>query len=84
MGEEGIVNAYPVPATDQLTVQFKGVPDASVFIRNALGATVYNNLHQGQPEGIIHIDVSSWPAGIYMLEVTNGAAYWRAEKIIVQ
>ncbi len=65
---EGYVGIYPNPAENNITIDFPSKEDATVSIFNTIGQTLYktkiNTIKQD-------IDVSSFPKGLYFIEITT-------------
>ncbi len=79
------INAYPNPATEQLTVDFssKAGMDAEVSLMNSFGQTV-NTTSMVSAEGLNrhNMDVSNLTAGVYLVKVVlNGQESYRKVSI---
>mgnify|MGYP006266878409 CR=1 FL=1 len=67
------VALFPVPATDYLTVQAEQPQDLeTVEVWNAQGQRLLTVPTDGSESGILQIDVSSFPAGVYWLRTQIG------------
>ncbi len=62
-------SVYPVPADDYLEVSLSGAMDLEVMLYDAEGRVVYRS--EGWISGPLHIDVSRYPAGVYMLHLST-------------
>ncbi|MGB3074001.1 MAG: aryl-sulfate sulfotransferase [Chitinophagales bacterium] len=63
---------YPVPASDQINIQMSGATFSSVTIRNIVGTVMYFNNSFDPDQGVLHINVNEWPAGIYLIVCNDG------------
>lgn len=87
-GDLGLLNIYPNPARDQLTIQYE-TPDFETYefrIYNALGQLVYRNNDTPARfrEKRLQVDVSRWQAGMYVVEVFKGDSVETEPVIILQ
>lgn len=87
-GDLGLLNIYPNPARDQLTIQYE-TPDFETYefrIYNALGQLVYRNNDTPARfrEKRLQVDVSRWQAGMYVVEVFRGNSVETKPVIILQ
>jgi subtilisin family serine protease len=87
-GDLGLLNIYPNPARDQLTIQYES-PDFETYefrIYNALGQLVYRNNDTPARfrEKRLEVDVSRWQAGMYVVEVFRGNSVETKPVIILQ
>lgn len=73
MAEPLQLTVYPVPATDQITIAVSNAEPSSLTIRNMIGEVVYFRKILAAEDGLIQIDVQEWPAGVYIVEINNGA-----------
>lgn len=77
--KENPISIYPNPTTD--FVKIKTNNNSTVNIINLVGKVVYNsNVSQNE----ISIDVSSWSAGIYIVNITNENGKKNSYKLIKQ
>jgi hypothetical protein len=60
-----IVNVYPNPAQNVLTVQYKGTGLSILKVYSLSGQQVYSSRINGQ----VQIDISKWPKGIYIVSL---------------
>lgn len=67
-----VLNVYPVPAADQVTIQTHGAGNSSVIVRNMIGTIMYRNDAFGLEGGSLQISVKQWPAGVYLVELNDG------------
>lgn len=67
-----VLNVYPVPAADQVTIQTSGEGNSSVIVRNMIGTIMYRNDAFGLEGGSLQISVKQWPAGVYLVELNDG------------
>ncbi|UYZ62504.1 RICIN domain-containing protein [Hymenobacter weizhouensis] len=71
------VKAYPIPARDQLTVQYDvaTADRVQLVLRNPLGQTVRRHTYPAAESRQQHtLDVRGLPAGLYFLDVHTGQA----------
>jgi hypothetical protein len=61
---------YPNPAKTNLTVSSNG-GNKNITVYNTLGQVVQTDTTQG----LLTIDVSSWPEGLYLLEIEDTATH---------
>ena len=69
------VNAYPSPATDRLIVEFEDPKALAWGIRvlNLQGKAIFEEESLGKYlDGKIKLDVSTWPSGVYYIQLYNG------------
>ncbi len=66
------LNIYPNPINSTLHFQYDSSKDELIFftIQNALGQLVFRS--QSYTNQLANIDVTSYPAGIYVLEILHG------------
>lgn len=73
--EEFITRAYPVPATDRLTLefQFEKSSNVNISIYDVNGRIISRALHENFPSGLsrIDLDVSFLENGIYLYRISN-------------
>jgi hypothetical protein len=70
IGEQLMVNIYPNPVRDKLSIVVNKPGGSNVELRilNAVGQLVW----QQNSSGSLEVDVSSWAGGIYLLQVKDG------------
>ena len=74
-------NAYPNPTSDKLFINFKGWEgQKEIRLFDMTGKTIYLKTISDK---IFEIDVSTYPKGIYLLDVNNGI-YRENKKISIQ
>lgn len=72
---DGSLNVYPVPAHQQVTIEWQDASLGELHLQvvNTLGQIVYQSTsHRAAP---VQIDVQSWAAGSYWVQVLNGRGY---------
>jgi hypothetical protein len=65
---------YPNPASSEATLDlsiFKGSPKTSITIQNLLGQTVFSTTWNSREPSQLHLDLSSFPKGIYMVRAES-------------
>ena len=62
---------YPNPATEAVTIDLKDNHMAGISITDMMGREIYS-MTPVVTQSLINIPVSSYPAGIYILQMTNG------------
>ncbi|HQK97883.1 MAG TPA: multicopper oxidase domain-containing protein, partial [Bacteroidia bacterium] len=75
------VKAYPNPATDNISISIPtSIQNYQLSVKNIVGQTIYsvNANHEKQ-----EINTSSWPRGMYFVEVLNND-FRQSEKIVLQ
>jgi subtilisin family serine protease len=79
---------YPNPATSNISFKFKlaSVSMSEVRLYNSLGITVYEESYGVLMPDIYNktINISSLPAGFYILELKNGESFVRNKVIIIK
>lgn len=73
---------YPVPASNQLSIQLYGTL-SSINIMNLMGQEMFKSDVPSATGKSIQVDVQQWPAGIYIVEGTDGTISC-TRKIIVE
>ncbi len=71
----GIVNLYPNPTSNTLNTNFTigKDSDVSISITDVLGRTIYqNSANYNEGSNTERIDVSSFEAGYYMIQISDG------------
>lgn len=68
LGADALIQVYPQPATDVLHVNTLTQGSEAVLVMDLAGRNVF---HGTMNNGIATIDVSAWPAGLYILQTTN-------------
>ena len=70
--DAGVV-VYPSPATDRVFVKSasNGVEFQALQVYNQLGVLVYHSRQAILPGKVISFDVSDWPAGVYIIRITD-------------
>jgi autotransporter-associated beta strand protein len=69
-GENPVI-VYPNPASETVTVKIERLqPGAVVYVFNANGQRIYSDKMTGT---VKTIPVNTWPAGLYYVQVSNGA-----------
>ena len=64
------LEAYPNPATDVFLIQWNGaLQHATVLVRDASGRSIWSQSLSGS--GNVSVDVSGWPSGAYLIQVTS-------------
>ena len=66
---EALLDIFPNPATNLLTIQSTNNPVKQITINNILGQMVYTN-ECNSPE--VQVDISTYPAGVYFIKI-NGS-----------
>ena len=65
------VNVYPTAAQDEVMINYKGSEILSYDVLSVSSARMIVN--GSADNGITHIDVSNFPAGIYLLHLRSSA-----------
>ncbi len=73
------VSIYPNPATTALNIEWNSSSSADVMITDITNRVLYHNSFKGNA-GVTKIDISSYPAGVYMIRL-NGM---EAKKFVKQ
>ena len=60
---------YPNPATSTVTIETNSVTSKTISIQNALGQTLR---FFDTTDEIIHMNIESLPAGVYLIQIGNG------------
>ena len=87
MNKDNALCLYPVPATSSISVEansnYSG--DVTIQVYNPLGQRVYFNRAFKTSTMLQHnIDVSSWPAGVYILVLKNEMGHTWTKKFVVE
>jgi len=72
-------NFYPNPASSQLNILLPSGTEHNVVIANMMGQSV-SNIHLDASQETLKLDVSSWPKGVYFIQL-NGQP---AKKLVVE
>ena len=77
------VSVYPNPAVNKLSIDLTGHDFKPLTFRlvSISGETYFS--HKGPYEGPLHIDVSDYRAGVYLLEIVNGESAY-TQKVIIR
>lgn len=67
-GKTSAVNIYPNPNGGDFTLQFAGVSNYDVCIRNAIGISVYSERVTNESKRVIHLD-ERLPTGNYIIQI---------------
>jgi hypothetical protein len=76
MRSEGIIEVFPNPVTDLLTINVKSGAGV-ITITNLFGQQVY----RGEVVGTTIINTEAWVAGTYLIQSNNGSVVYRAKVI---
>lgn len=81
------LEVYPNPATDRITVSLgTAAPQTNattLAVTDMLGRRIYlQTLKQVQGDGAVAIEVSSWPSGVYVVQVMDGSGNVRSAKFL--
>jgi len=74
---------YPNPSNGKMTLELRNdnnKPDNNISIYNSVGALVWK---KSSEEKLISIDLSTYPKGIYFVDVNNGGEI-HSEKIVIE
>lgn len=63
---------YPIPANDQLVLQFPGISDYKVLVYNSLGQTIGVDTSSDSSDKII-VNTSTLSNGVYFVSIHNGS-----------
>jgi hypothetical protein len=69
INKTGIWSMYPVPANDFVNIDYSGNGTAWLTLSNITGETLLQSVLS---ERITRLDISSLPAGVYLVSVTSG------------
>lgn len=85
LNSSGSYSVYPNPGNGHFTIQFQDVPDGVYVLRmfDVLGKEIYHSQYAISGNLALPIDVPSAQRGIYVLEISNGSAFYSIEKLIV-
>lgn len=79
--DQAHISVAPNPATDVLTLDMPAtIPQATISLLNASGQVMLQT--SSSMEGSRTISVASLPAGIYMLQVTNGKELLYSQRVV--
>jgi len=76
-----VADIYPNPASELLNVEFQNVEDWLISLTDVNGKVVYTS--NNDKETIITVNVSSFSAGVYLLQLTSEKSFVN-KKIIIQ
>jgi hypothetical protein len=80
----GTLTVYPNPATDKLTVEFKGVSEGcDVELLDPMGRLITKKPRL-PGERLVEINVGTLPKGVYILRVRNKDRVMGVEKVVVE
>ena len=74
----------PNPAHDWLQLKGNGQPYEAITITDLQGRKVWNSGQEAAAAEVLHIDVSTLPAGLYVLTVHAASGTWSKEVVIVR
>jgi TusA-related sulfurtransferase len=82
--ENAAINAYPNPTNNTLFIQYdlKKIKNGYLNLYNTLGALVLQQ-EINSPSGLINLNVSELPKGIYMYQFESASVKSRANKVLV-
>lgn len=76
---EAVLEVYPNPVEDWLSIDNGSLPISNVTVFSITGHTVY----QARPESPTHtVNVSGWVAGIYLVKITTADGHTLIKKVI--
>lgn len=75
------INLYPNPTSKKLTIEIKNIIGVTLKVINTLGTELHS---EAVTSGTQSLDVSSWSAGIYFLQILNGTNIVDIRKIVVK
>ncbi len=81
-----VLNAYPNPAKDRLTIVYNSLTEVEVVMTNILGQEVKRIKGDTSTKGVQHsvIDLTSVSKGVYFISIDNGKAVSNVLKVVVQ
>jgi hypothetical protein len=74
----------PNPAHDWLQLKGNGQPYEAITITDLQGRQVWNSGQEAAAGEVLHMDVSTFPAGLYVLTVHATSGTWSKEVVIVR
>ncbi|MCK6649121.1 MAG: S8 family peptidase [Bacteroidia bacterium] len=80
-----VLNAYPNPANDKLTIAYNSLTEVEVVMTNILGQEVKRIKGDTSTKGVQHsvIDLTSVAKGVYFISIDNGKAVSNVLKVVV-
>ncbi len=78
--EPETVRIFPVPASDQVTIDFGKAEARSIRVYNLVGQEVYNARSVGST---FKIDTSNWNSGVYILSSTDDSGRSSSHRLVV-
>jgi hypothetical protein len=82
--QENVFTMYPNPAKDVVTLQYDlAVANATVEVFDLTGRLI-KNVALNSFSGTNELNVSAYPAGIYLVLVKQGAAVVSSSKLVVE
>ena len=85
VGLESGVSIFPNPSTDVLNIRFDFTENADnlqVRMLNMLGQSVYSKRLGTLQADMLEVDVSKFPAGTYMIQITDGEAQFTQQVVV--
>jgi len=68
---ENKISLFPNPATDKITVKSDFIEINSIELFNLLGEKVYSSSQIIQNNGIVQLDISNLPSGMYVMKISD-------------
>ena len=82
--QENVFTMYPNPAKDVVTLQYDlAINNATVSIFDVTGRLI-QNVALNSVSGSNELNVSAYPAGVYLVLVKQGAAVVSSSKLVVE
>ena len=75
-----LVDVYPSPSSDFITLDSKSLDDYQVRVFDAIGQEVYHTMILSRSQQ--SVDISNWVAGMYLLQIYDGKKRLKTKKII--
>lgn len=83
--QESNLSAYPNPVSEVVSInyQLNTIANAKIVIYNSLGITIIEERLVAK-SGIVDLDLSALPSGVYLYRIEGANAYSKTQKIIVR
>jgi len=82
---DAVMSAYPNPASQFVNIQYnlRKISDGDLVVYNALGTVVLRQ-YISASQGVVSLDVSSLPRGIYLYRIEGKKAFSITNRIVLK
>ncbi|MBE0662610.1 MAG: T9SS type A sorting domain-containing protein [Bacteroidales bacterium] len=80
------INIFPNPTSNKITIEYSGGSQFANAVLSIIDLQGWKVLSQDFPGGLhqIKLDVSDWPEGLYLLNITNNEGITISRKIVIR